>query len=169
MTIQRFRSGRNSLPTGYAAAVFYASSLQKCTGKQFHRIYSSLVAKGLPIPPTLPGKIGVSEKWSPSHEIPNANLAATNTFGLPNCTSPTTLATCVNQDGAMTWPSASQFVTNMNSDNGTGYLGQSHSVHSLQWNCGPNQRRHSETRYGGRLHLWHHTELRAADNQITID
>jgi uncharacterized protein (TIGR03437 family) len=51
----------------------------------------------------------------------NANRAATNTFGLPLCTSPTTPALCVAQDGAMTWASAMQFLANMNS---AGYLGQ---------------------------------------------
>jgi hypothetical protein len=58
--------------------------------------------------------------------LANANLAATNTFGLPYCSSPTSPTVCVNQDGAMTWDSASQFVTNMNTYNGTGYLGQSY-------------------------------------------
>jgi len=51
----------------------------------------------------------------------NANLAATNTFGLPACQTPTSPATCVDQDGAMTWDLAVQFVKNMNS---AGYLGQ---------------------------------------------
>jgi uncharacterized protein (TIGR03437 family) len=54
----------------------------------------------------------------------NANLAATNTFGLPVCTSPTTPALCVGQDGAMDKASADQFIANMNRYNGTGYLGQ---------------------------------------------
>ncbi len=53
--------------------------------------------------------------------LANANLAATNTFGLPPCKDPTTPASCVNADGAMTWDSASQFILNMN---GAGYLGQ---------------------------------------------
>jgi uncharacterized protein (TIGR03437 family) len=51
----------------------------------------------------------------------NANLAASNAFGLPLCTSPTSPALCVAQDGAMTWASASQFLANMNS---AAYLGQ---------------------------------------------
>ena len=51
----------------------------------------------------------------------NANLAATNTFGLPICTTPTSPALCVAQDGAMTWNSAIQFLANMNS---SAYLGQ---------------------------------------------
>jgi hypothetical protein len=54
--------------------------------------------------------------------LANANLGASNTFGLPACTNPPTPALCVNQDGAMTWDSANQFVTNMNA--GKGYLGQ---------------------------------------------
>jgi uncharacterized protein (TIGR03437 family) len=51
----------------------------------------------------------------------NANLAATNAFGLPPCTSPTTPALCVAKDGAMTWASAVQFLAKMNS---AAYLGQ---------------------------------------------
>ena len=54
--------------------------------------------------------------------LANANLAATNAFGLPSCTAPGKPQMCVNQDGAMNWDSADQFVTNMNA--GTGYLGQ---------------------------------------------
>ena len=54
--------------------------------------------------------------------LANANLAATNTFGLPPCKDPGNPKLCVNQDGAMNWDSADQFITNMNS--GTGYLGQ---------------------------------------------
>jgi uncharacterized protein (TIGR03437 family) len=53
--------------------------------------------------------------------LANANLAATNTFGLSLCTSPTSPALCVAQDGAMTWASAVQFLANMNSAT---YLGQ---------------------------------------------
>jgi uncharacterized protein (TIGR03437 family) len=56
--------------------------------------------------------------------LANANLAATNTFGLPPCNNPTSPALCVNQDGAMTLASANQFIANMNSYNGSGYLGQ---------------------------------------------
>jgi hypothetical protein len=57
--------------------------------------------------------------------LANANLAATNTFGLSACTDPTTPALCVAPDGAMTFASASQFIVNMNAFNGAGYLGQS--------------------------------------------
>jgi uncharacterized protein (TIGR03437 family) len=53
--------------------------------------------------------------------LANANMAATNTFGLPTCTNENTPRLCVGQDGAMSWDSASQFITNMN--NGAGYLG----------------------------------------------
>ena len=53
--------------------------------------------------------------------VANANLAASNPFGLPLCTTPTSPALCVGQDGAMTWASAVQFLTNMNS---AAYLGQ---------------------------------------------
>jgi len=56
--------------------------------------------------------------------LANANLAATNTFGLPTCTDPTTPAICVTTDGAMTFASAAQFIGNMNTFNGAGYLGR---------------------------------------------
>ena len=56
--------------------------------------------------------------------LANTNLAATNTFGLPRCTAPTNPTPCVNQDGAMSWDTANQFVASMNAYNGTGYLGQ---------------------------------------------
>jgi hypothetical protein len=56
--------------------------------------------------------------------LANANLAATNTFGLPTCTDPTTPAICVAPDGAMTFAAASQFIGNMNTFNGVGYLDQ---------------------------------------------
>jgi uncharacterized protein (TIGR03437 family) len=53
--------------------------------------------------------------------LANANLAATNTFGLPRCSDPTTPAICVAQDGSMTYASAVQLIANMNS---AAYLGQ---------------------------------------------
>jgi uncharacterized protein (TIGR03437 family) len=53
--------------------------------------------------------------------LANANLAATNAFGLPLCTTPTAPSLCVAQDGAMSWSSASQFITNLNT---AAYLGQ---------------------------------------------
>ena len=45
----------------------------------------------------------------------NANLAASNAFGLPQCTTPTSPAVCVAADGAMTWSSAVQYLANVNS------------------------------------------------------
>jgi uncharacterized protein (TIGR03437 family) len=53
--------------------------------------------------------------------LANANLAASNTFGLPRCTDPVTPPTCVAQDGAMTYDSATQFIDAMNA---AAYLGQ---------------------------------------------
>ncbi len=64
--------------------------------------------------------------YDPETEITwlaNANLAATNSFGLPPCAAPTTPALCVAADGAMTWASAVQWLANMNS---AAYLGQAH-------------------------------------------
>jgi hypothetical protein len=51
----------------------------------------------------------------------NANLAASNTFGIPTCTSATAPAVCVSRAGAMTLASALQFIADMNA---TAYLGQ---------------------------------------------
>jgi hypothetical protein len=57
--------------------------------------------------------------------LANANVAATNSFGLPPCTDVDRPAICVNPDGAMNYNSVTQFIANMNSLNGVGYLGQS--------------------------------------------
>jgi hypothetical protein len=57
--------------------------------------------------------------------LANANLAATETFGLSRCGVPSVSTICIGRDGAMNWPSAEQFILNMNAyDNGAGYLGQ---------------------------------------------
>lgn len=53
--------------------------------------------------------------------LANADLPATNTFGLPRCTDPTTPAICIAQDGSMTYASAVQYIANMNN---AVYLGQ---------------------------------------------
>ena len=53
--------------------------------------------------------------------LANANLPASNTLGLPLCTSPTAPAVCVAADGAMSWSSASQYIANLNT---AAYLGQ---------------------------------------------
>ncbi|HWZ72214.1 MAG TPA: hypothetical protein VN326_12185 [Casimicrobiaceae bacterium] len=77
--------------------------------------------------------------------LSNANLAATNTFGLPTCKDPTTPAICVASDGAMTFASASQFIGNMNAFNGAGYLGQTNwQLPTIEsscpgYNCAGNQ------------------------------
>ncbi len=68
--------------------------------------------------------------------LANANLAASNSFGLPVCQNPTTPALCVASDGAMTYASAAQFIANMNSANGTGYLGQTNwQLPTIDSNC----------------------------------
>ena len=54
--------------------------------------------------------------------LANANLAASNTFGLPLCNAPGSPKLCVSANGAMNWDSANQFVQNMNA---AAYLGQS--------------------------------------------
>ncbi|MGO9658188.1 MAG: hypothetical protein ACLQVK_20635 [Acidimicrobiales bacterium] len=60
--------------------------------------------------------------------LADANLASSNTFGLPRCKNPTSPAICVDVDGAMTWATAQQFVKNMRTYHGTGYLGAKHWV-----------------------------------------
>ncbi len=65
--------------------------------------------------------------------LANANLAASNTFGLPLCKAPGNPNLCVNQVGAMNFNSADQFVKNMNS---AAYLGQSNwEIPPADLNC----------------------------------
>ena len=78
--------------------------------------------------PMIPGKVSGAAAASTVYDLAtniswlaNGNLAATNTFGLPQCTSPTTPALCVAQDGAMSWASAEQYIANMNA---AAYVGQ---------------------------------------------
>jgi hypothetical protein len=54
--------------------------------------------------------------------LANANLAASNTFGLPPCNAPGSPKLCVSSNGAMNWDSADQLIKNMNA---ASYLGQS--------------------------------------------
>jgi hypothetical protein len=58
--------------------------------------------------------------------LTDADIAATNTFGLKTCAAPLKPRLCVDSDGAMTWNAAREFVANMNSYDGTGYLDQKH-------------------------------------------
>jgi len=53
--------------------------------------------------------------------LANANLAATNSFGIAVCKDQNTPKPCVAQDGSMNFNSAAQFIANMNS---ASYLGQ---------------------------------------------
>jgi uncharacterized protein (TIGR03437 family) len=69
--------------------------------------------------------------------LANANLAQSNTFGLPLCTDPVTPALCVARDGAMTADSAAKFIANMNAYDGSGYLGQKNwQLPPVDPNCG---------------------------------
>jgi uncharacterized protein (TIGR03437 family) len=66
--------------------------------------------------------------------LANANLGASNTFGLAPCKAPGTPKLCVAQDGAMNSDTAAQFIKNMNA--GTGYLGQSNwQLPTVDPNC----------------------------------
>jgi hypothetical protein len=57
--------------------------------------------------------------------LADANLAASDTLGLPRCQTPITPMNCIAQDGSMPDSSAGQFINNMNAyDHGAGYRGQ---------------------------------------------
>jgi hypothetical protein len=57
--------------------------------------------------------------------LADANLAASDTLGLPRCQSPGTPTDCVAQDGSMRDATANLFIAYMNAyDHGAGYLGQ---------------------------------------------
>src|SRR5580704_2846434 len=57
--------------------------------------------------------------------LADANLAASDTLGLPRCQTPSTPTDCVAQDGSMRDAAANLFIANMNAcDHGAGYLGQ---------------------------------------------
>ena len=85
----------------------------------------------------------------------NANLAASNAFGLPSCDAPGIAKICVYSDGAMSWDSAIQLVANMNAaNNGAGYLGQKNwelppiDPNCNGWNCSSPQNPMGELFYG---------------------
>ena len=64
--------------------------------------------------------------------LADANVAASNTFGLPACTDVSPKA-CVNSNGAMNFNSATQFIQNMNA---AAYLGQSNwQIPPVDPNC----------------------------------
>lgn len=56
--------------------------------------------------------------------VADANLAATNSFGLLKCATLSAATVCVAANGTMNMASANQLIINMNSYNGVGYLGQ---------------------------------------------
>jgi uncharacterized protein (TIGR03437 family) len=84
-----------------------------------------------------PGGLTVYDPVTNVTWLANGNVAATNTFGLPTCKDQNTPKVCVAQDGAMTWNTASQFLANMNSYNGTGFLGQTNwQLPAMDPTCG---------------------------------
>jgi hypothetical protein len=75
--------------------------------------------------------------------LADANLAATERFGLKRCKTPSSPSPCVAKDGSMNYDSAVVFIANMNAhDHGAGYLGQTNwtfpQVHPScpTYNCG---------------------------------
>jgi hypothetical protein len=102
------------------------------TGGDFHyvlpmiqgRIPKSSVASGTGLQASPDGQT-VYDPVSGVTWLADANLAASDTLGLPRCETPTTPTNCVAQDGSMPDSSAGQFIINMNAyDHGAGYLGQ---------------------------------------------
>ncbi|HLW76356.1 MAG TPA: hypothetical protein VKS01_05210 [Bryobacteraceae bacterium] len=88
-----------------------------------------------------PGGATVYDPQSNVTWVANANLAASNSMGLPPCQSATSPSICVNLDGGLNLDSANQFIANMNS---TGYLGQKNwqtpavDANCSGFNCGGN-------------------------------
>jgi hypothetical protein len=65
--------------------------------------------------------------------LTDADLAASNQFGLPACADPTTPPECVAQGGAMTFAAAEQFIAYMNA---AAYLGQTNwEIPPLEAGC----------------------------------
>jgi uncharacterized protein (TIGR03437 family) len=119
--------------TGYATFSFDSGFQGANTAPNFLYVLPMIPGKISGTPPSSgtgldvnPGEQTIYDPVANVTWLANANLAATNTFGLPRCTSPINPAICVNPDGAMTWDSASQFIANMNTTSGTGYFGQTH-------------------------------------------
>jgi len=113
---------------GYATFSFATGFHGSNTGPNFLYVLPMITGK---IPGT-PAASGTGLQVNPGGQtvydpainvtwLANANLAASNAFGMPPCQDPTTPAICVAEDGAMTWDSAGQFIKNMNA---AAYLGQ---------------------------------------------
>lgn len=101
-----------------------------------------------------PGGQTVYDPVSDVTWLANANLAASDAFGLPPCQGPATPSICVNLDGALNLESANQFIANMNSDHGTGYLAQKNwqlppvDPGCSGWDCGSARNPMGELFYG---------------------
>ena len=102
------------------------------TGGDFHFVLPMIQGKILGTPPASGTGLQVNLDGQAVYDgtalvtwLADANLAASNTLGLPRCQTPTAPMYCVAQDGSMTDASAGQFINNMNAyDHGAGYLGQ---------------------------------------------
>ena len=137
-------SQTNTAGIGYATFSFNSGFHGSNTAPNFLYVLPLIRGK-LPGTPPAPGSglqvnPGGQTVYDPVTNVTwlaNANLAASNAFGLPPCADPGNPKLCVNDDGAMNWNSAAQFVTNMNSYNGTGYLGQANwELPPMDPNCG---------------------------------
>ncbi len=134
---------------GYHAFSFATGWQGANTGPHFIYLWPMVPGKIPDTPPAAgtglqvnPGGQTVYDPVANVTWLANADLAATDTMGLPRCQDPVTPTICVGQDGAMSWDSASQFIVNMNAYNGTGYLGQTNwqmppiDLSCTGWNCG---------------------------------
>ena len=122
-------SGTPGTIGGYATFSFNSGFQDSNTAPNFMYVLPMIQGKLPGTPPSTgqglqvnPGGQTVYDPMTNITWLANANLAATNTFGLARCTNQATPKPCAGQDGAMDWNSASQFIANMNS--GSGYLGQ---------------------------------------------
>ena len=111
---------------------FATGSQDGGTGDDFLYILPMIPSKLPGTPPALgmglqvnPGGQTIYDPMTKVTWLADANLAASDTLGLPRCQSPDTPTDCVAQDGSMRDATANLFIANMNAyDHGAGYLGQ---------------------------------------------
>ena len=127
---QAYWSNDTQSPIAYF--VFVDGSQGGGTGGDFSYVLPMIPSKIPGTPPAWgmglqvnPDGLSVYDPMAGVTWLADANLAASDTLGLPSCQTPTTPINCVAQDGSMPDSSAGQFIINMNAyDHGAGYLGQ---------------------------------------------
>jgi hypothetical protein len=119
-------------PNSVADFDFVDGSQGGGTGGDFHYVLPMIQGKIPGTPPAWGTGLQVNPDgqtiYDPMAEVTwlaDANLAASETLGLPRCQTPTAPMNCVAQDGSMPDSSAGEFINNMNAyDHGACYLGQ---------------------------------------------